>query len=307
MWEVIIDAFNDSLRTIPLLLVLYIGVELLEYKFGDQMRKKVQSAGMAGPLIGAIVGAFPQCGFSVIATALFAQRLVTIGTLLAVYLSTSDEAIPIMLSKPNGLALVLPLIGTKIIIALLAGYGIDLVFRRDRQKVIKHIESVETGHDNTHHHHEVVLQEKACCSHSALCTSKKFRIKEIVWHPIVHTANVFLFIFLTTLAINLIIFQMGESAFDSLFAGNLFWQPFLTALVGLIPNCASSVAITELYLRGVIGFGPTIAGLSASGGLGLLVLYREEKKKKVFAKIIMALCGISVVSGIIIQLLTRLR
>lgn len=302
MWEVVIDAFYDSLRTVPLLLILYVGVELLEYNFGDQMRKKVQSAGIAGPLIGAIVGAFPQCGFSVIATALFTQRLVTVGTLLAVYLSTSDEAIPIMLSRPDGWSLVLPLIGIKIIIALLAGYGIDLIFKRDQQKVIKHVESVETGHDNTHHHHEVVLQEKACCSHSALCTSKKFRIKEIVWHPIVHTANVFVFIFLTTLAINLIIFQLGESAFSNLFGQNIFWQPLVTSLVGLIPNCASSVAITELYLRGVIGFGSTIAGLSASGGLGLLVLYREEKDKRNFAKIIALLYGISVVSGLILQI-----
>ena len=303
MWEILIDAFNDSIRTIPLLLIIYVGIELLEYKFGKEIREKVQKAGRKGPFIGSIVGAFPQCGFSVIATALFSQRLITIGTLLAVYLSTSDEAMPIILSQPDKAHLVIPLIGIKILIGIIAGLGIDFIFRKEDKKIVKHIELIKDGHDNKNHHHEVVTQETACCGHSPLCASKNFKIKEIVWHPVVHTFNIFIFIFLVTLTINFIVFQMGESAFEAFFAKNIFWQPFLTAMVGLIPNCAASVAITELYLKNAIGFGPLIAGLAASGGLGLLVLYREEKNKKIFIKVLTLLYGTSVMFGIIIQFL----
>jgi hypothetical protein len=303
MWGILIDAFIESLKTVPLLLIIYIGIELLEYKFGNEIREKVQKAGKKGPLIGAAVGSFPQCGFSVIATALFTQRLVTMGTLLAVYLSTSDEAIPIILSQPGKAHLVLPLIGIKVLIGIMAGLGIDFIFRKEEKKIIKHIGAVEEGHDNKSHHHEVVMQETACCGHSPSCTSKKFSIRELVWHPVIHTFNIFIFIFFVTLIINFVIFQMGESAFESLFTQNVFWQPFLTALVGLIPNCAASVVITELYLKNAIGLGPVIAGLAASGGLGLLVLYREEKNKKIFIKVITLLYGISVISGIIISFL----
>lgn len=302
MTEIFIDALIDSLKTIPLLLVLYIGIELLEYKFGDKIEKKVQNAGKVGPLFGALAGIFPQCGFSVVATALFTQRLLTIGTLLAVYLSTSDEAIPIILSQPDKAYLVLPLIGIKIFIALIVGYGVDLFFPKEQKQIVKHIKLVKNGQDDKNHHHETILDETACCGHSILSTSKKFNLREIFWHPIIHTLNVFIFIFLVTLAINFAVFQLGENFLSNLFSQNIFWQPFLTAIIGLIPNCAASVAITELFLKNVISLGPAITGLLASGGLGLLVLYREEKNKKNFTKILFMLYGFSVLSGLIIQI-----
>ena len=302
MMEIFIDALIDSFKTVPLLLVLYIGIELLEFKFGNKIRKKVEKAGKAGPLIGAFAGILPQCGFSVVATAMFTQRLLTIGTLLAVYLSTSDEAIPIILSQPDKAYLVLPLIGIKIVIAFIVGYLVDFFFRKEDKKIEKHIKSVKDGRDNKNHHHETILNETACCRHSTSIASKEFNIKEIFWHPIVHTFNIFIFIFLITLIINFVVFQLGEVFLIDFFAKNVFWQPFLTALFGLIPNCASSVAITELFLKNIIGSGPAISGLLASGGLGLLVLYREEKNKKIFIKVLMMLYGFSVLSGLIIQL-----
>lgn len=301
MTNLLIEALIDSLRTVPLLLILYIGIELLEYKFGNKIREKVQKAGKLGPLIGAIAGAFPQCGFSVIATALFTQRLVTIGTLLAVYLSTSDEAIPIILSQPDKIPLLFPLIGTKILIAIMVGYGVDLIFRKENFDILAHLKAIKEGHDSESHAHETVLEETACCGHSSMSESKKFDIKEIVWHPIIHTSKVFVFIFLVTLGINFVIFLMGESAFNNLLSKNLALQPFLTALVGLIPNCAASVAITELYLKNAIGFGSAVSGLLASGGLGLLVLYREEKNRRLFMKVLLILYGVSVFSGLLIQ------
>lgn len=302
MMDLFVDALIDSLKTVPLLLIIYIGIELLEYKFGDKIRQKVQNAGKVGPLIGTIAGVFPQCGFSVVATALFTQRLLTMGTLLAVYLSTSDEAIPIILSQPDKIHLLLPLVGIKIIIAITVGYLVDLFFQKEEKKVEAHIESVETGHDSKSHHHETILNETACCGHSTSSISKKFSPKEIFWHPIIHTFKIFLFIFLATLLINFVIFQLGETFITEFFTKNIFWQPFLAAIVGLIPNCAASVAITELFLKNIIGLGPAISGLLASGGLGLLVLYREEKNKKIFIRVLGILYGFSVLSGLIIQL-----
>lgn len=295
------DALIDSLKTVPLLLVIYIGIELLEYKFGDKIREKIQNAGKVGPLVGAVGGILPQCGFSVVATALFTQRLLTIGTLLAVYLSTSDEAIPIILSQPDKIHLIFPLIGIKIVTALIVGYCVDLFFRKEEIKIEKHIELVESGHDSKKHHHETILNEEACCGHSVSCASKKFSSREVIWHPIVHTLNVFVFIFLVSLIINLVVFWLGEDFLTDFFSRNVFWQPFLAAVIGLIPNCAASVAITELFLKNIIGLGPAMAGLLASGGLGLLVLYREEKNKKVFFKVLVLLYGFSVLAGLIIQ------
>lgn len=300
--EILIDALIDSLKTVPLLLVIYIGIELLEYKFGDKIREKIQNSGKVGPLVGAVGGILPQCGFSVVATALFTQRLLTIGTLLAVYLSTSDEAIPIILSQPEKIHLIFPLIGIKIVTALIVGYSVDLFFKKEEIKIEKHIELVESGHDSKKHHHETVLNETACCGHSVSCASKKFSPKEVIWHPIVHTLNVFIFIFLVSLIINLVVFWLGEDFLTDFFSRNIFWQPFLAAIIGLIPNCAASVAITELFLKNIIGLGPAMAGLLASGGLGLLVLYREEKNKKIFFKVLALLYGFSVLTGLIIQI-----
>lgn len=291
MYQIFTEALFDSLKTVPLLLVLYIGIELLEYKFGDEIRNWVTKAGKNGPIVGAVAGGFPQCGFSVIATALYTQRLVTIGTLLAVYISTSDEAIPIIMSRPESMHLIWPIVGVKIIIAIVAGFMVDFVFKKEQNKTVTHIEAVTDGHDSKSHHHEIVLDEVACCGHSTSCASKKFDIKEIFWHPMVHTINIFGFIFVTTLVLNWLLLNFKLTVFDNV---------FITALIGLIPNCAASVSITELYLKGTIGFGPVIAGLSASGGLGLLILWREEKNKKMFVKVAGLLYVISVLAGLVV-------
>ncbi|PIP22774.1 MAG: hypothetical protein COZ91_00840 [Candidatus Nealsonbacteria bacterium CG_4_8_14_3_um_filter_39_7] len=301
MEEIFLDALMDSFKMVPLLLIIYIGIELIEYRFGNRIREKIQKAGAVGPAIGAIAGSFPQCGFSVVATALYTQRLVTVGTLMAVYLSTSDEAIPIILAQPDKTGIILPLISTKIFIALMAGYAIDSAFRKENKKILAHIESYAHSKDDKDHHHESVIEEKACCGHSASALAKGFNPKEIFFHPVIHTFKIFVFIFAVSFLINFAIFQIGEEAFGKLFLSNSFLQPFLMGLVGLIPNCVASVAITQLYLGGLISFGSVIAGLCASGGLGILVLFREEKDKKNVFRILLLLFGISVSSGLIIQ------
>jgi len=299
--EIISDAFLDTVKMVPLLLVIYIGIELLEYKFGDKIRNGIQSAGSAGPALGSLIGSFPQCGFSVIATALYTQRMVTIGTLLAVYLSTSDEAIPILLSNPEKSGIVIPLIFTKILIAFIAGYAIDFLFRKKNKKVLQHIKNYSQGNDDFEHHHESVADEVACCGHCADCQSQKFNFKEIFWHPIIHTAKIFIFLFAASILIGLILNGSAGLAIANFLSTHKFFQPFFAALIGLIPNCAASVAITEFYLQGLLSYGSAIAGLSASGGLGILVLIKEEKDKKNIWFIISLLLAISIASGLIIE------
>jgi hypothetical protein len=301
VYDVFLDALRDTIPMIPLLLVIYIGIELVEYKFGNRIIAMVQKAGAAGPAVGAVTGSLPQCGISVVATALYTQRLVTIGTLLAVYLSTSDEAIPIILSRPDKAGLIWPLLLTKIGIALVAGYSLDLLFRKTNQNTLDHIGIYARGEDDESHHHETVMNEEACCGHSTSSSAVQFNPKEIFLHPIIHTTKIYVFIFAISLLINGTVFYMGEEAFGKLFLGQSFFQPFVAALVGLIPNCAASVAITELYLKGAITYGSLIAGLCASGGLGILVLFREEKGKKEVFKILGLLFGISIMVGLVIQ------
>ena len=301
VYELLADAFRDTIPMVPLLLVIYVGIELVEYKFGNRIISLVQKAGIAGPAVGALSGSLPQCGISVVATALYIQRLVTIGTLLAVYLSTSDEAIPIILSQPDKAGLILPLILTKIFIALVAGYSLDLLFRKANQNTLEHIGACARGEDDQSHHHESVLEEEACCGHSTSSSAEKFNPKEIFLHPVIHTAKIFVFILVISFLLNGIIFHIGQEALGKLLSGYSFFQPFVAAWVGLVPNCAASVAITELYLKGAITYGSLIAGLCASAGLGILVLFREEKGKKEVFKIMGLLFGISVTGGLVIQ------
>lgn len=303
MTDLLLDALIDTAKMIPFLLIIYIGIELIEYKFGSLIRKKIQQAGKTGPMLGALAGAFPQCGFSVVTAALYTQKLVTVGTFLAVLLSTSDEAIPVILSQPDKINLIWPLLLTKFIIALIAGYSVDFLFKKSNQKTLSHIDNYSKGVFEEGHHHECVIEEPACCGHCTSSEAKQFSYHEIIWHPIKHTAKIILFIFLATLALNLLLFYVGEDRLALLLLNNTFWQPIIAALVGLIPNCAASVAITELYLEGALSYGAVIAGLSASGGLGILVLIKEDKDKQDIFKVVVLLFAVSVVSGLIIQYL----
>jgi hypothetical protein len=303
MQEIFLKVLLDTTKMVPLLLIIYIGIELIEYRFGNKIREKIQKAGKVGPLIGATGGSLPQCGFSVVATTLYTQRLVTIGTLLAVYLATSDEAIPIILSQPDKAKILLPLILTKIFIALVAGYVIDFIYRKKNKEILKHIDSYKNKKDDEQHHHELIIETEACCGHNPNSLAKKFSFKQVFLHPTIHTLKVFFYIFIVSFVLNVIIFKIGQEALIKIFLNHSFLQPFFAALVGLIPNCAASVAITELYIKGAITYGSVIAGLCASGGLGLLILFKEEENKKDVFRIICLLFGISVFAGLIIQYL----
>jgi len=297
-----IDALIDSAKMLPLLFVIYFVIEIFEVKFGNRMGQAMARAGKAGPAIGAVAGIIPQCGVSVIGTALYTQRLVTIGTLFAIYLATSDEAIPVILSQPDQIAALIPLLVTKLIVALVVGYAIDLAFRRRNKAVFTHLEHYAHGDDEVDHHHEEAFEAKACCGHTPTAEGKNFSAHTLFVHPLVHTLKIFVFIFVVSLILNLLFSFVGEDALAQALAGQTLLQPIIAALIGLIPNCAASVAITEFYLSGVITFGAAIAGLCASGGLGILVLLKEDARADAL-KIIGGLFVISVVVGLIVQAL----
>lgn len=281
------DALIDSAKMIPFLLAVYILVEWLEYRYGSTIRERIQHAAKAGPILGALFGCVPQCGFSVLASAMYTRRIITIGTMLAVFLSTSDEAVPVILAQPNKVGLIIPLICTKVLIAVIAGYAVDISLRSYRKKIVLE-DPVELEE----------MHERGCCEHHV---TGEGHWRELLVHPLMHTAKVFVFVFLVTLGINYLVTTVGQPHLDKLLLQHSPLQPVLTAIVGLIPNCAASVAITQVFIKGGISYGSTISGLCASGGLGLLVLLKENNNLKDTLKVLGLLFAISVAVGIAIQ------
>ncbi|OGR07231.1 MAG: hypothetical protein A2511_12510 [Deltaproteobacteria bacterium RIFOXYD12_FULL_50_9] len=283
-------ALADSAAMIPFLLAIYCLVEFFERRFGKSLEGRLQKAPKAGVVIGAVFGCVPQCGFSVVASALYTRRLISTGTLLAVFLETSDEAIPVFLAQPDKGGLVMMLLITKLIIGIIGGYAVDLLPGSRRKPPIQIIslpmaESAERG----------------CCQHHL---SGKISKWQLLTHPLIHTLKVFVFIFATTLGLNYLISLVGEANLGNVLLRQSIFQPFLAALVGLIPNCAASVAIAEAFLKGGLGYGSTIAGLSCSAGLGLLVLFKENHDRVDTIRILFLLVTISTLAGMAIQLLT---
>lgn len=285
--EWILDAIIDSLHMLPFLFFIFVFIEVVEYFYSEKMTELAKYSKKAGPLAGSLAASFPQCGFSVIASTLYTKRLITKGTLLAVYLSTSDEAIPVIMSDPSKIHLVIPLLITKIIIALIAGYAIDFIPNINK----------ETG--DTAYCIEDGIDEEGCCKHHI----NKRRKRDLFLHPLEHTINVFIFILVITLGLNYLVEIIGgEEHLGEYFLNDSILQPIITAIIGLIPNCAISIAITLMYLKGAIGFGAVISGLCSSAGLGLLVLLRKNKPFKDTIAIISMLLSISIISGIIIHI-----
>jgi len=295
MYDAFLDALVDTAKMLPLLFIIYFLIELLQKNYGHGLRTIVQKAGKAGPLLGTFLGCLPQCGFSVICTALYTNRFITLGTLLAVYLATSDEAIPIILSQPDKIDVLFPLLATKITIALIAGYLIDFTYYRMLK--IKAGRELAATHEHDWQSGDAVLHAAGNCA----CTAGRASFFGLCRHALHHTGQVFCFIFLITLFLNIIIFYIGEANLQKLFLGQSVWQPVIAAFVGLVPNCAASVVITELFLKGSIGFGSVIAGLCTSAGLGILVLVKEERNFGSVFLVIALLLTISIVAGITVQ------
>ena len=252
MLDVIKDTVIDSLKLLPFLFLTFLLMEYFEHKMKNKSKKIVEKAGKFGPIIGSFLGVIPQCGFSVAATNLYATRIITLGTLISIYLSTSDEMLPILLSENVEFSLIAEVLLIKIIVGIICGFIIDLVYRKKEK-----VEIQEFCHD------------KHCdCEHSILKSTLK------------HTFDIFMFILIISFVLNLAFSYLGEEVISSILMKNSIFGSFLTSLLGLIPNCFSSVLITQLYLKNTISFASMIGGLLTGSGVALLVLFRVNKDKK---------------------------
>ena len=276
MKEVIIDTLIDSAKLLPFLFLTFLLMEFIEHKLSEKSKEKLTKSGKLGPFIGSILGAIPQCGFSVAATNFYAMRIVSIGTLIAIYLSTSDEMLPIMISHGASIVIILKIIGLKVLIGMVFGFIIDLIFRDKR---------------NNHEIKDFCVEEHCDCDHSILKSA------------LTHTVNILIFIALISFILNLGFHYLSEDTISTIFMKNSLLGPFLSSLLGLIPNCGASVIITELYLNNVISFGSTMAGLLSSSGVALLVLFRINKNLKENLKILLTVYTIGVLVGVLIDLI----
>ena len=275
MVDIILDTLIDGIKLLPFLFIVFFVLEYIEHKVSRKNKKIIENSGKYGPFIGAVLGMFPQCGFSVAATNLFSARVITFGTLIAIYLSTSDEMLPILLSNGLPLTFILKIILIKVIIGMIAGFIIDYL--------LKNKISLKSIHD--------ICEEEHCdCKHSLIKSTIK------------HTLNIFSFIIITSFILNTLIFLIGEDNLSKLLLkGNIF-APLLASLIGLIPNCASSILLSELYLSSTISFGSMMAGLLTGSGVALLVLFKTNKNVKENIFILGSIYFIGSIVGLIINL-----
>ena len=281
MKEVILDTIIDSLKLIPFLLVAFLIIELLEHKLNNKTKNIITKSKKIGPIIGSLLGVIPQCGFSVMATNLYITRIITLGTLISIYLSTSDEMLIIMISEKVEISLILKILLIKIFFGIVYGLIIDKIINKKKK-------DKETNY-------ELCDEEHCDCNHSILLSAIK------------HTLHITLFIFIITLIINTIFTLLGDNYLSKILLNNSILSPFITSLIGLIPNCAASVILTELYLNSTISLGALIGGLLTSSGSSLLVLIKNNKNKIENLSIILILYALGVLSGIIIELISLIK
>ncbi|MBX9033354.1 putative manganese transporter [Gordonibacter massiliensis (ex Traore et al. 2017)] len=280
--DVLVDATKDTLYLIPFLFVTYLVMEWLEHKTGDKAEAAIQRAGAAGPFIGALVGVVPQCGFSAAAATLWAGRVITLGTLFAVFLSTSDEMLPIFIAEQVPLDVILKILGAKIIIGMVMGFVVDAALR-----VARRIDSPLHIHDLCEHDH--------CHCHDGEGGILKSAVK--------HTLQVTVFVFAITLVLNAVLAVVGEEALGEFLTANPALSVLGSALVGLVPNCAASVVIAQLYVDGILGSGAMLAGLLVSAGVGLLVLFRANRHPGQNVLVVVLLYATGVTWGFIVNAL----
>ena len=268
---------TDTLVALPFLFLAYLLMEAAEHYHSAKMEKAISGIGKAGPLVGAALGCIPQCGFSASASNLYAAGLLSRGTLIAVFLSTSDEAIPLLLGASDGRDRILPLLLAKVIIGILAGYAIDFY--------MSHWGRPRDLHD---------LCEECGCEEEGSGI-----LKPALWH----TTHILLYIFLLNLGLGVAVHLLGEDLLAAILLKDSFLQPFVAALVGLIPNCAVSVLLTQLYLAGTVSFGALLAGLCSGAGLGVAVLVKMNRSRRENGQIILTLYLIAALCGLAVQLL----
>lgn len=277
MKEILVDALLDSLKTLPFLFGAYLLIEFLEHRASHKLTGALARLGPLGPVGGAALGCVPQCGFSVAAANFYAGRLISPGTLLAVFLATSDEALPILLSHPQALGAMWRLLGVKLVAAGIAGVAVDALLGK------KVFQKGEPFHQ--------------------LCEDCGCEEKGVFLSALGHTGQIFLFMLLVNLGLGCAIQLVGEENISRLLLSGSVFQPLLAGVIGFIPNCAASVILTELYLSGSLSFGSAVAGLSTGAGIGLAVLFRVNRNLRENLWIVGLLYAAGVITGILCQFL----
>lgn len=278
MTDIIFEAVLDSLKALPFLFGAYLLIEYLEHRAGDKIKSSLSKMRFMGPIGGAALGCIPQCGISVAAANFYSGRLISVGTLLAVFIATSDEALPILLSTPGAALDVLRLIGVKLVAAVLVGLLADLVLNR-------------------------FLKPKEKEPFHEICASCDCEHRGVLKSALLHTGKIFFFLLLVNLLLSLGIYFIGQEKISVILLSGSGFQPLLAALIGLIPNCASSVVLVELYLSGALSFGAAVAGLCTGAGMGILVLFKVNKKLKENLALVGVLYTAGVVTGTVVNLL----
>lgn len=248
MLEVIQDTLLDTIKLLPFLFVAFLIIEFIEHKLSNKQENIISKSGKLGPIVGALLGAVPQCGFSVLATNLYVTRIISLGSLISIYLSTSDELIPLMISHNAPLTKILSIVLIKVVIGMISGFLIDLFIRKTTKSDF------------------VLCEDEDCdCDHSIIKSS------------LIHTLKIAFFILIITFLINILFHYVDLSFLESALKNNKILTPFIASLIGLIPNCASSVMISELYLNNLISLGTTLSGLLTGSGVAIMVLVRKNK------------------------------
>lgn len=269
--DAILDGVIDTVKIVPFLFISFFIIEILEHKLNSN--KKLEKAGKLGPLFGSLLGIVPQCGIASIATNLYVTGIISVGTLISVFLSTSDEMIPILLSENVSLKFIFIVLAIKFLIGVASGFVIDLFYQK------KNTEDYS------------LCEEEHChCEEHIFISALK------------HTVNISLFILVVNILLNLIFSYGLEDLLSNLLLSDSIFSPFITSLIGLIPNCASSIIITKLYLVSSISFGSLIAGLLANSGIALIILAKTNKNKKENLVIILLTYLIGVLVGIILNI-----
>ena len=281
MWNVLTESLLDTLRVFPFLFLIYILIEILEHRTTLVQNRKILQGGLA-PLIGSATGIIPQCGFSVMAAKLYDNRLIRTGTIAAVFIATSDEALIILISNPSAASFVMPLILIKLVVAVAAGYLINFLYSAEKLKETGLLTDVEA--------------QFCCDDHGG-----KSDLDVYLLSPLLHSLKIAFYIFIVNFVFGAIFFEVGEDAFASAMMGGKFIEPLITALIGLIPNCASSAILTETFIKGGICFGSLVGGLCSNAGLGLVVLFKNKKRLKRNVVLVVGLYVIAVATGLAVN------
>lgn len=292
MLDILLDALIDSLKILPILIVAFALLEILESRVGEKTERAIEKAGKTGPIWGSLLGLIPQCGFSVIGANFYSEHIITVGTLIAIFLSTSDEAFLVMLGHPDKIVDVFIIMGIKLVIATISGLIIDALI--GNKLLLKH----RKEHEEHKHEHVEHDDHDHCCHHHgakdiAVCTLKR-------------TLETFIFVLIANVLLGFLIYWITEDSLREFMLTDSVFQPLLTALIGLIPNCAPSVILATMYVEGYVSLGSVIAGLGTGAGVGLLMLFRFNKNVKENVKIASLLYLLGAGFGIAVQLIAKL-